>query len=687
MKVSSAFTNNTHSAAAVPVRAPMKRPILFLCLLLLNFFSSINKVTGCTVFIVGKNATVDNSVLVSHSNDGEFDTDPRLVKVPAADHRPGSMRPIFFSPESYPRYVGYDRGIPEYFPKIIDADTDQEHTQTQASFVPIGSIPQVPHTYAYLEDTYGAVNEMQVGIGESTCSGIFGAIPLGAPHGTALLSVDQLTQLAMERSSSAREAVQLMGSLAEEYGFYGAGEFEGTAESLGVTDVDEAWIFHILPDPTGTSAIWAAQKVPDDSMAILANMFIIRQVNPNDKDQYLMSDSVHSVAKNYGWWKGEKEDGLLDFTKIYSDGEYAHKFYSGRRIWGGYHLACPSKNFPSDYVDLQSDPVYPTFTQPDELLSQLDLFRFHRYTYQGTEFDLGGADNNKLAAGPFGSPDRWKAGEGEKEVPGNWERSIGLYRTSDTYVVQSRNLGLGAVLWFAPASPLGSVFTPFLVSFSDVPSSFRSGHQQIFDRKTAFWAACFVHNIANMKWSYAIHDIEARQSILELASINMVRRMDDLYMQQHSEMDGDEDDNDIGPTLAVVESEYFKNMAKIVSSLWSLSDEIMFKYASGFVNVSPDGMSQMVGYPAWWLEAVGYAEGPPPPPTEPKCCHPLPVLLSNDSSNGAQQFGRGREGNSSQQQHLRMNIHHNDKVKIDKAMPMTGKAAMKQFLQELEQQH
>jgi dipeptidase len=588
---------------------------------------------SCTVFLVGKDATVDGSVLVSHSNDGEFDTDPRLVKVPSATHPPDSVRTVYFSPESFPRYVGYDRQVPEYFPRK-DASTGQY----EPSFVPIGSIPQVPTTYAYLEDTYGAVNEMQVGIGESTCSGVFGAVPLGAPNGTALFSVDQLTQLAMERSDTARDAILLMGSLAEEYGFYGAGEFEGTAESLAVSDTEEAWVFHILPDPTGKSAIWAAQRIPDDSMTILANMFIIREVDPEDGDNFLMSDSVHSVAKDYGWWKSKEEDGLLDFTLIYSDGEYSHKFYSGRRMWGGYHLACPSKHYPSDYDDLQSDPVYPVFTKPDRLLSQMDIFRFHRYTYQGTQFDLGA---NMLAAGPFGSPDRWKEGPGEQEVAGNWERSIGLYRTSDTYVVQSRSLAspnTGAVLWFGPASALGTVFTPFLVHLSDIPSSFRSGHQSQFDRNSAFWAACYVHNVANLKWSYAIKDVEGRQFRLEQDSVKMVTEMDKLY--------------GIDQDMKKVESEYFKNMDAIVSSLWSLSDEIMFKYASGFVNEAPDHMSQMVGYPAWWLEAVGYADGPPPPPTKPKCCNP-------DPENG-NTFLRKQE---------------------EVVVPLTGKAAMKHYLQ------
>ncbi len=588
------------------------------------------------------------------------------------DYEKGSLRPIFFSPESYPRYVGSARSVPEYY------GTGNASDEFQA----IGFIPQLEHTYGYLEDTYGALNEnqvsdltgciysitvhccchcgynvriqnTQVGIGESTCSGIFGSIPLGMINGTALLSIDQLTQIAMERSSSARQAITIMGSLAEEYGFYGAGEFEGTAESLAVSDVEEVWIFHILPDPTGSSAIWAAQRIPENSFSVLANMFVIRDVDPLDEDNFLMSDSVHSVAKDYGWWDettGEK----LDFTKIYSDGEYAHKYYSGRRMWGAYHLACPSCNYSAEYIDLQSDPVYPVYTVPDEKLSQLDLFKYHRYTYQGTKYDLGAVNN--LAGGPWGTPDRYKAGKAEMEVGGNWERAIGLYRTSDTYVVSSRSdtNSTGAVLWFAPASPLGSVFTPFLVNVSDVPASFRSGHQAVFDRSSAFWAACVVANVANLKWSYAIRDIEERQAKLERASVEMIERMDEIFAAS-----GD---------FAVVEEEYLKNVDDIVTSLWRLSDEILFKYASGFVNEPPDAMSQMVGYPSWWLKAVGYSDGPPPPPTQPKCCHPKNDKEYNSVSVSGSDSSSLRGG------------YNQEEVFYDGSSVLTGKAAMKHHL-------
>ena len=572
----------------------MKSILFLLCLNLLEFVQS------CTVFVVGKDASKDGSVLVSHSNDGEFETDPRLVKVPAQDFPSNSTRPVFYSPENYPRYVGYDRGVPEYYPN--------SSSSAMSIFAPIGHIPQVSHTFAYLEETYGAVNEHQLGIGESTCSGVFGASPLGSPNGTALFSIDELTHIAMERTKTAREAIALMGSLAERYGFYGAGQFEGTAESLAVSDVHEAWIFHILPDPSGKSCIWAAQRVPDNGFAVLANMFVIREVDPQDKDNFMMSESVHQVALDYQWWNGEKVDGLLDFTKVYSDGEYAHKYYSGRRMWGAYHLACQSCNFPAEYKDLQSDPVYPVFATPDNKLDVNDLFRFHRYTYQNTPYDLGAPGN--LAGGPFGSPDRWKAGPGEASIGGNWERAIGLYRTSDSYIVQSREgSSLGAILWFGPASALGTVFTPFVVSLSKVPEAFSTGWQGSFSRSSAFWAVCYVHNIANLKWNYAIKDVQNRQKDLEDASIELIQKL-------QTESSGEFSNR--------MESSLLDNAAKIVDSLWLLSDEIMYKYASGFVNddIGHGGMSQMVGYPAWWLKAVNYQDGPPPPPTKPKCCNP-----------------------------------------------------------------
>ena len=51
-----------------------------------------------------------------------------------------------------------------------------------------------------------------------------------------------------------------------------------------MSDPEDAWIFHISPDDTQESAIWVAQHVPSDHIAVVANMFVIREMDLNSSD-------------------------------------------------------------------------------------------------------------------------------------------------------------------------------------------------------------------------------------------------------------------------------------------------------------------------------------------------------------------------------------------------------------------
>eukprot|EP01035_Chromulina_nebulosa_P016909 gene16909-22398_t len=408
---------------------------------------------SCTTFAVGKLASIDGSVYAAHTNDGSGKTDPRLVRIPSRIYEDGAMRPIYESPEDYPRYVGYDRGAEEYYPENCEGGTN-----SCFEFEPMGYIPQVKRTYAYFEETYGAMNEKQVGIVESTCSGVYVSTSIAA-GGKALLSVDQLSQIALERSATAREAVEIMGHLAEKYGFYGeSASFEGGSESLFVSDPNEVWAFHILADPTGSSAIWVAARVPDDSVAVTANMFSIREVDLSDTNNFLGRKDMWELAESEGLYtRGDPKD----FTKTFSDGEYSHKYYSGRRMWGVFRLLAPSADLSATYDNLKLDAPYPFAVSVDELVDVTSLISVLRDWYEGSDYSTGGSDQI-LAGGAFASPDRYST---YTTVSGNWERTIALYRTSDSYIVQSRSWlpdDIGGVVWFGAHAAHGTIYVPVL---------------------------------------------------------------------------------------------------------------------------------------------------------------------------------------------------------------------------------
>jgi dipeptidase len=501
------------------------------------------------------------------------------------DFEEGVLRPIYWDTEDYPRFVGKNRGS-DYYPK-----------PGQNLSEPIGYIPQVRHTFAYYDATYGVMNEHQVAIGESTCSGVFGALAKGH-GGQALMSVDELSKIAMERTTSAKEAVLLMGDLAFKHGFYGAGQFEGGAESLLVGDPGDAWIFHILPDPTGTSAIWVAQHVPEDHAAAVDNMFVIRAVDLDDKENFLGSPNLHSVAQAKGWWKpGE----VFDFTKIYSDGEYVSKYYSGRRQWRSLSMMAPSLHLNATYGSLRFDAPYPATVKPDKKIAVQDIFHYHRDYYDGTPYDT----HKGLAAGAFGNPDRY-AVTSDTGVKGAWERTIALYRTGHSYVSQLRSdlpADVGGVSWFGAGSARYTVYLPLPSGMLASPTVCATGgFSGSFEPGTHFWAVKKVANVARLHFSKMIGDIDKQQKELEDAGVDLLKS----FIQKREQ--------GFEATGATHLTEVFTEFAtKSVKQWETLSDFLIWKYADGYSN--DPVLASPLSYPADWLKAVGYPQGPPPVPS------------------------------------------------------------------------
>ncbi len=580
---------------------------------------------ACTTLAVGKKATRDGSVMAAHSADGNGRTDPRLVRILGNSYEPGSKRAVFASPESYPRYVGDDPRspsgeVPAYLSKNCQAGERQCDEWT-----PIGYIPQVERTYSYMEAVYGVMNEHQVGIAESTCSAVFSAKPIHL-GGKALLSINALSQIAMERATTSREAVSIMGALAEEYGFYGASDsFEGGAESLMVTDPNEAWSFHILAGPDvaydsklgkkaehKNGAVWVAARVCDECVTVTANMFAIREIDLADTANFLGTSNMWEIAAEHGYWK---QGDPYDFTATFSDGEYAHKYYSGRRIWGVYRLLASELGLSPDYGNLKEDHPYPFQAPVSGDVEKIggvgpeDIFAVMRDFYNETRFSLGAPSTG---GGPWGSVDRMGYSDptSKIQVDGNWERSIGLWRTAESYIVQSGGSVTGpitsnstaipgGVVHFGAQSALYTVYVPILGGGTiELPAPLVSGWQGVYDLTTNFWAARTVAFTAQVKWTYIIQDIQVMQRRLEAESQKLVASMFGATGSAGG---------DVVSTIA-------ENSQKAVEESLALFHTSLFKYADGYINQWKDNTftSATINYPGYWLRTTDYKRGPPP---------------------------------------------------------------------------
>lgn len=564
------------------------RVLVFLCCL-----GAAGTALACTTILVGKDASTDGSVLVSHSDDGLGDA--RLIYVPAMDHKPGSMRAVFYSHcalDFKPQWGGSESQ------RMMTTERGPGYnTPGVPKSVPLGFIPQVAHTYAYFDANYGIMNEHQLSIGECTDKAKVHPEP---EAGKRIFYSAELSRVALERCKTAREAIQLMGELIAKYGYY------GTGETLLVADPKEGWVFEMCGyDMNGTDGVWVAQRVPDDAFFAAANQFRIREVRENAPDM-MYSKNIFDVAKAKGWWK--PENGPLDWTAVYGDGEFHHPYYSLRRVWRAMSLVAPSLKL-SPWVEGPFTKAYPFTIKPDNKLNPKDIFAIHRDNYEGTEFDL----TQGLAAGPFNDPNRFEGqaeGMADKEgrltpLDGAFERPLNIYRCVYAYVNQSRAWlpdAIGGITWYGPDRPATAVLLPFHAGVVDLPAPIQKGDALKLERGSLWTAFNYVANYAMLKYSFMIQDIVKVRERYESAAFGEQPALEEkaLALWKKGDQKG---------ARKLLTADADTRAKALLKDWWNLSDQLYIKYNDGFLNTK-EGLAQEVFYPAWWLKAVGFESGP-----------------------------------------------------------------------------
>ena len=520
-----------------------------------------NMCESCTSVPTSPEASAEGS-LTSHSCDGGYEV--RIKVVPGKTSAAGTMRPIMKG-----------GGLGEEKPA-----TRQEKK--------VGEIPEVAKTFTRYDAAYPFMNEKGVIIGETT---IGGRRELYEEDG--LFDIMELERLALERGSTAREVIQIMGEFAEKFGYGDSGE------CLTVADPKEVWMFEIFGPGAGEQgAIWAAKRIPPGHIGVSANRSRITTLD-NDPNMSMYSKNVYDVAEKNGWWK--KGEPFL-FNHAYG---MSGSQYNNRREWRVLSLMAPSLNLDPWATE------QPFSVKPDKKLTVRDLIRVHRDTYEGTPFE----QNSSPLAGPFGTPNRWSLSQDFRPAPGYslTERMIAVQQCSYVVVLQARaNMApwIGSLAWFAPDDAKTPVFSPLYAGNMKVPPAYEIGRRDRYDRNSAFWAANFINNWANLNWKGMIQDIRAKQVEIEdrlFADQAVIEKMAlELYASN--------------PDRArQFINDYSNRVAQEnVTKWWELADKLVTDYQDGGSRV--DYSKRAV--PADWLNKQG-TFGTKKPETTPPAAAPI----------------------------------------------------------------
>jgi dipeptidase len=463
---------------------------------------------GCTIIAIGKKASTDGSVIISHSDAGP---DCRLHVVPGATFKSGTLAPVHWGMVDLGRPLG-DYG------KVI------------------GHIPQVSRTYTYFQSAYPHINEYQVAIGESTMSQR-AELRVDMSICKQIMTVEQAQAFALQRCKTAREALLLITELMEKYGYLPS--CAGESEALVIGDVNEIWVLEIFsvgngwsPESGEPGVLWAAQRVPDDHALVIPNWSIIKEIDLDDKDNFMASSNYMQVAIDHGWYDPDNGQPFI-WQEVYSP---IAREWATSRFWLFYSQFAPNyADWPDRYTD---DPfkgddqytqyvellsIYPFSVKPERKLSVKDVMAFQRSTFTGTIYDKENSPawyypgrDGKMVKSQVATP--FPTSEWRKVLNINSRRNVARARGEYGMIAQLRGWlpdEVGGIYWFYVDNAHVSAYTPIYTGVTDVAECYRIYDREKFDDNSIRWCVDFVENLLYLRWQEAIIDLRLERDKLE----------------------------------------------------------------------------------------------------------------------------------------------------------------------------
>ena len=448
---------------------------------------------ACTNFIVGKKASLDGSVICSYNADS-YGAFMDLAHYPAAKHKKGEMR------------------------KIFEWDTNKY----------LGEIPEAEETW----NVIGNTNEWQVTIGETTYGGREEMV-----DSTGIIDYGSLIYIGLQRSKSAREAIQVMTSLVETYGYYSEGE------TFTICDPNEAWIMEMQgcgPDRSKSKerVVWVARRIPDEAICGHANQSRIGVFPLKDKQNVLYSKNVVKYARTMGWFDGKDED--FSWKNAYAFPDFSGRRICDARVWSffNHHKKGMDRYLPWALGKDKDAEDIPLWIIPDHKVSVADVMQDMRDHFEGTPMAI---DSTDVGGGIWQMPYRptplfFKV-DGKKYFN---ERPTSTQQTSWSYVSQMRSWlprEVGGCFWFGNDDGNMVAYTPIYCSMTVRPECYNTpGADELnFSMKNAYWVENWVSTMVYPRYKVMFPSLKAVRDSLQQAYFDQQPQVEEAALKMSPE--------------------------------------------------------------------------------------------------------------------------------------------------------
>jgi dipeptidase len=509
---------------------------------------------ACTNFIVTRGASKTGACIISYSADSHV-LYGELYHYPAALHQAGDKR------------------------KVYEWDSKKY----------LGEIPEAKETY----NVVGNMNEHALAIGETT---------FGGRHElhdtTGLMDYGSLIYIALQRAKTAREAIKVITSLIEKYGYCSEGE------SFSIADPSEAWVFEMVGKgsrtvknakgkPFARGAVWVAVRIPDGYVSGHANQARIqtfpladgkksitaKQMSKNfpATAEVVYADDVIEFARACGYFSGKDKD--FSFSDTYNPVDFGGARFCDARVWSFFKDVNDHMQPYLDYaMGRNLKHRMPLYVKPNRSLGVEDIAAAMRDHYEGTPMDM----RTDVGAGAYACPYRWRPMSWELDsLKYVHERATATQQTGFWFVAESRAPRTGGVLWFAVDDAATSCLTPVFSCSTSVPECFAVGNGDMltYSPTAAFWLFSRVTNFAYSRYNAMSADIIKVQQEFEEES----RRMVDKAIRQAQEAPAP------AQQIALLTELSLSRAEQLMKRWQQLDSYLLVKYIDGNIKREKDG--------------------------------------------------------------------------------------------------